>query len=127
MTLPPPNFAKRGRDTRLRSAKHLAFIRKRLCCVWERQDCEGPVDAAHLRQLSPERGIGIKPSDNWTVGLCRKHHREQEAKEVAFQKEYGIDLVALALEYAAASPDPAIRKAAGEYQDARTIRLVSGS
>lgn len=116
MTLPPLNHAKRGRDTRLRSARHLAFIRKRLCAVWDRGLCEGPVDAAHLRQLSPEIGMGIKPSDNWTVGLCRKHHREQEAKEMAFQKEYGIDLLVLALEYAASSPDPAIRKAAKDYQ-----------
>lgn len=117
MTLPPLNFAKRGRDTRLRSPKHLAFIRRRLCAVWFRQDCEGRVDAAHLRDLSPEIGMGIKPSDNWTIGLCRKHHRESEGREEAFQKEYQIDLLALSLEYAAVSPDLAIRAAARAYKE----------
>lgn len=130
MTLPPLNHAKRGRDTRLRSARHLAFVRKHLCALWARQDCEGKIDAAHLRDLCPEHGMGVKPSDNWTVSLCRKHHRESEGREEFFERDYDISLLTLAMEYAAASPDPAIREAVRLYRsnlkpkgesDARTV------
>lgn len=65
--------------------------------------------------------MGIKPSDLYTVGLCRAHHREAECNERAFQDKYGVDLLALAFEYAAQSPDRAVREAAIK------LREVSGN
>lgn len=117
MTLPPPNRAKRTRELRIRSAKHLAFVRSRLCAAWAHKECLGRVEAAHLRELSPEKGMGTKPSDIWVVGLCKHHHAFQhQIGESKFEEEYGLDLVALAMEYAQASPDKAVRDAAKEMR-----------
>jgi hypothetical protein len=105
MTIPPPNFKRRNRDPRLRSTKHLAFLRKRLCCAYMRQECEGKVEASHLRNLAPEYGMGIKPSDLWAVGACRFHHRMMEGRDDNFALDYDIDLLKLAIEYACVSED----------------------
>ena len=112
MTLPPPNFHKRNRDLRLHSPQHLAFIRKRLCAVFFQHDCEGKVEACHLRELSPEKGMGARPSDLFTVGMCRRHHRESEKRERDFQAEHGVDLLSMALDYGEASPDKRVKTAA---------------
>lgn len=110
--IPPANFSKRNRDGRLHSPMHLRFIRQRLCCVWYRQECQGRVEASHLRQLAPEYGMGTKPSDLWCVGACRAHHREMESRDDKFAKEYDIDLIGLALDYAEKSPDKRVKAAA---------------
>ena len=115
MTLPPINYQKRGRDDRLRSAKHLAFIRKRLCVAWHLQICQGRVEAAHLRDLAPMGHGGARPDDLFTVGMCGRHHRESEKREAASQQELGLDLMALAIEYGMQSPDPAIKAAAKAF------------
>lgn len=97
---------------------HLAWVRKHLCALWERQECWGKVDAAHLRDLCPEIGMGTKPSDIWAIALCRKHHDLSEGRERSFCAEYGInpdDWLAQALEYAAKSDDLAARAAAKEW------------
>ena len=112
MTLPPRNYEKRGRDGRLRSPKHLAFVRKHLCINWARKDCAGKVQAAHVRDVAPLGHGGAKPSDQYTVSLCAKCHRASEKREGAWGNEMGLDVLALALEFAAASPDRAIREAA---------------
>ena len=50
-------------------------------------------------------GQGIKPSDRWVVSLCRAHHAEQHGiGERAFEGRYGLELVALAEEFARGSP-----------------------
>jgi hypothetical protein len=55
--------------------------------------------------------MGNKEGDQCTVGLCRRHHTEEHRiGQSAFEAEYGIDLVKLAREFAAASPDRAIRE-----------------
>ena len=110
--IPPPNYEKRNRDNRLRSPTHLAWIRKRLCIAWERKDCEGRIEVAHCRDVAPNGHAGAKPDDVWCVGMCRKHHRESEKRESAWGAEMGIDMRAACLEYAAASPDRAIKEAA---------------
>ena len=47
----------------------------------------------------------MKPSDRWTVSLCRLHHLEQhEIGETAFQVKHDVDLVELAKEFALRSP-----------------------
>jgi hypothetical protein len=65
--------------------------------------------------------MGIKPSDNFAVGLCRLRHREAECNEVAFQEKYGVDLLALAHEYALASPNKAVRETAKAASPAPAI------
>jgi hypothetical protein len=112
MSLPPVNHEKRGRDNRLRSPQHLAFIRKRLCIAWERKECEGKVEAAHCRDIAPHGHGGGKPDDLWACGMCRRHHRESEKRETEWGIEMGLDVRALCLEYALASPDRRIKEAA---------------
>lgn len=112
MTLPPFNHEKRGRDARLRSSKHLAFVRRHLCIAWERRECEGKIEACHVRDVAPLGHGGAKPDDTYTVSMCRRHHRESEKREGAWGAEMGIDVLALALEFAGKSPDPAIKAAA---------------
>ena len=116
MTLPPRNYSKRNRDGRLHSLKHLAFVRKHLCIAWARRECDGKIDVCHVRDVAPLGHGGAKPSDLYVVSMCRKHHRESEKREGAWGAEMGLDVLALALEFAAISPDRAIRDAAKEAQ-----------
>lgn len=49
--------------------------------------------------------MGLKPTDRWVVGLCAQHHREQhDVGEDVFEKQYAIDLAALAVEFVRRSP-----------------------
>nr|WP_295838139.1 putative HNHc nuclease [uncultured Azospirillum sp.] len=91
-----------GREKRARSSAHLKFVRSHQCSV---PGCKGmPIEAAHVR-TGTDGGIGMKPSDNWTISLCREHHQEQHAiGEPAFETRHRIDMKALAREFAAASP-----------------------
>jgi hypothetical protein len=65
---------------RLRDKAHLKFVASQPCLVCGRQ----PSDPHHLRFAQP-RAIGLKVSDEFTVALCRGHHRElhQTGNEVA--------------------------------------------
>jgi len=56
---------------RLRDKAHLKFVASQPCVICERQPC----DPHHLRFTQP-RAIGLKVSDEFTVPLCRGHHRE---------------------------------------------------
>ena len=56
---------------RLRDKAHLKFVASQPCLVCGRQ----PSDPHHLRFVQP-RAIGLKVSDEFTVPLCRGHHRE---------------------------------------------------
>jgi len=63
------------------------------------------VDFAHLRSAA-NAGKGQKPLDIFGVSLCRAHHDEQHHLGVEdFNRKYGIDLWALAVEFARRSPD----------------------
>jgi hypothetical protein len=67
------------------------------------------VDFAHLRSCA-NAGVGQKPHDIFGVSLCRAHHDEQHRLGVdAFDHKYGIDLWALAAEFARRSPDGEMR------------------
>jgi hypothetical protein len=47
----------------------------------------------------------MKPSDRFSLSLCRRHHAEQHRLgEPTFQERYGIDLYELASEFARRSP-----------------------
>lgn len=61
----------------------------------------------HVRRGS-DAAMGRKPSDFFTVSGCggpEGHHGEQHRiGEQSFERRYGIDLLALAAEFCAASP-----------------------
>jgi hypothetical protein len=56
---------------RLRDREHLRFVMQQPCLVCGRT----PSDPHHLRFSQP-RALGRKVSDEFTVPLCRGHHRE---------------------------------------------------
>ena len=93
--------AERRRDERSCPA-HRAWVRRHHCSV---PGCrQRPIECAHVRS-GTDGGLSIKPSDLWTVSLCRSHHREQhQIGEQQFQTRYRIDLYDLACEFARRSP-----------------------
>ena len=103
MTLPARIFRARKKDTRLRSPQHLAWIRTFACCVPMCNE-EGKIEAHHVKGAEP-MALGRKPGDNWCVSCCVFHHREFHSIGLhAFEKKYGLDLIALAKEFADTSP-----------------------
>jgi hypothetical protein len=56
---------------RIRNKEHLKFVAAQSCLVCGKR----PSDAHHLRFAQP-RALGRKVSDEFTVPLCRSHHRE---------------------------------------------------
>lgn len=62
-----------------------------------------PIECAHIRRASSS-GVGTKPSDAFTISLCREHHAESHRGEKTMEAKYGIDLMKLAREFYFASP-----------------------
>lgn len=60
-----------GEPRRYRNKAHLRFVASQCCLICGRQ----PSDAHHLRFAQPQ-ALGRKVSDEFTVPLCRTHHRE---------------------------------------------------
>ena len=75
---------------RQRNKIHLRFVAKQPCVVCGRQPC----DAHHLR-FAQTRGLGLKVSDEFTVPLCRGHHRElhRAGNEPQWWAARGIDVL----------------------------------
>jgi hypothetical protein len=73
---------------RLRDKAHLRFVALQPCLVCGRQ----PSDPHHLRFAQP-RALGLKVSDEFTVPLCRGHHRQlhQAGNEVAWWEDLQIN------------------------------------
>jgi hypothetical protein len=73
---------------RLRDKQHLRFVAGQPCLVCGREPC----DPHHLRFAQP-RGLGQKVSDEFTVPLCRAHHRElhRTAKEREWWSQNGLE------------------------------------
>jgi hypothetical protein len=84
-----------GKTRRKRDKDHRAFVASKACLVCGRQ----PADAHHLRFAQPP-ALGRKVSDEFTVPLCRIHHRELHlrADEVAWWAQYPIDPLRVARE-----------------------------
>jgi hypothetical protein len=80
-----------GEPRRLRDKAHLKFVASQPCLICGRN----PVDAHHLRFTQP-RALGLKVSDEFTVPLCRIHHREvhSHGDEVAWWERRAIDPLA---------------------------------
>jgi hypothetical protein len=81
---------------------HRAWVRRHHCCV---PGCTNrPIECAHVRR-NTDGGTAMKPSDRWTISLCRHHHIEQHRLgEAAFEGLYKIDMRELAEEFARRSP-----------------------
>jgi hypothetical protein len=60
-----------GHPPRRRNKAHLKFVASQPCLLCQRQ----PSDAHHVRFAQP-RALGRKVSDEYTVPLCRTHHRQ---------------------------------------------------
>lgn len=77
-----------GELRRKRDKMHLRFVALQPCLICERV----PSDAHHLRFTQP-RAMGRKNSDEFTVPLCRTHHRDNHrfGDEVAWWARAAID------------------------------------
>jgi ERF superfamily len=73
---------------RIRDREHVRFVARQPCLVCGRQPC----DAHHLR-FSQSRALGRKFSDEFTVPLCRGHHRElhRQRNEGEWWDKLGLD------------------------------------
>jgi hypothetical protein len=87
---------------RLKSTAHRDWVRDHFCSV---PGCQlMPIEVAHVR-----RGTGgamsLRPSDAFTISLCRDHHAEQHRiGEQSFEKRHGFSMLAKAREFYFASP-----------------------
>jgi ERF superfamily len=73
---------------RIRDRDHVRLVAKQPCLVCGRR----PADAHHLR-FAQSKALGRKVSDEFTVPLCRGHHREVHrcGDEAAWWNRTGID------------------------------------
>jgi hypothetical protein len=73
---------------RIRDKAHRKFVSSQACLICGRQ----PSDPHHLRSAQP-RALGRKVSDEFTVPLCRTHHREvhRVGDEAAWWSRFGVD------------------------------------
>jgi hypothetical protein len=73
---------------RIRDREHVRFVAQQTCLVCGRKPC----DAHHLR-FAQNSALGRKVSDEFTVPLCRGHHRElhRQGDETAWWHKIGLD------------------------------------
>jgi len=78
---------------RIRDRDHIRHIMKQACLICGRR----PSDPHHLR-FAQSQALGRKVSDEFTVPLCRLHHREIHrcGDEAAWWKKTGVDPTAAA-------------------------------
>jgi hypothetical protein len=78
---------------RQRDRHHLRFVAQQPCLLCGREPC----DPHHLK-FAQDRGLGQKVSDEFTVPLCRAHHRElhHAGKERDWWSRRGIEPLASA-------------------------------
>jgi ERF superfamily len=73
---------------RIRDREHVRFVAQQACLVCGRV----PSDAHHLR-FAQQRALGRKVSDEFTVPLCRGHHRalHRYGDEARWWREIGVN------------------------------------
>jgi ERF superfamily protein len=78
---------------RIRDRDHVRFVALQTCLVCGRQPC----DAHHLR-FAQTQALARKVSDEFTVPLCRGHHRElhRHGDEAGWWEKLGLDPVSAA-------------------------------
>jgi hypothetical protein len=84
-----------GKTIRLRDKHHCKYVATQPCVVCGR----APAEAHHLRFAQP-RALGRKASDEYTVPVCRLHHRElhRYGDEASWWAATSIDPLPIALE-----------------------------
>lgn len=99
----PPRISRKSdkADKGKRSPAHRAWVRGHHCVVPGCQEL--PIECAHIRR-SNNSGMGFKPSDAFTIALCKEHHAESHRGDQTFERKYGLDLMGLAREFFFASP-----------------------
>jgi hypothetical protein len=77
-----------GAPRRFRDKAHLAFVAGQPCLLCARRPC----DPHHIR-FAQKQALGRKVSDEFTVPLCRNHHRElhRSGSEYLWWENVGID------------------------------------
>jgi Rad52/22 family double-strand break repair protein len=112
-----------GEPKRLRDKEHLKFVAKQPCLVCGRQ----PADAHHLRFAQP-RALGLKVSDEFTVPLCRTHHRNlhQTGNELTWWEKARIEPLPIARKlWETSHPRAAASKPASAAPDATEVQTVA--
>ena len=97
--LPSSSYARRrrvvGKTIRLRDKEHCKFVASQPCVVCGRT----PSEAHHIRFAQPH-ALGRKVSDEYTVPVCRLHHRDLHSygDEASWWAGVSIDPLPIALE-----------------------------
>jgi hypothetical protein len=80
---------------RVRDKEHLRHVAAQPCLLCSAR----PAEAHHVRFAQP-RALGRKVSDEFTVPLCHKHHRDvhHSGNEAAWWHDIGIDPIDIALQ-----------------------------
>jgi hypothetical protein len=103
--VPPRRRRLASKTIRLRDKEHCKFVARQPCLVCGRT----PSEAHHVRFAQP-RALGRKVSDEFTVPVCRLHHRElhRYGDEASWWAGVAVDPVALALAlWSRSHPNPA--------------------
>ena len=97
----PDYAAPYTKHTRKRSKAHLAFVASQPCLICAATPC----DAHHVKIAQPH-SLGRKVSDEFTVPLCRAHHRElhRHGNERTWWANVQIDPLLIAKELWESSP-----------------------
>lgn len=94
-----------GQKDRIRSERHLAWVRQQPCCV---PGCgiRHNIQAHHALSGPDPKARSEKAGDNWATPLCIRHHHElhHNGAEQAWAASYGFDIVATAAEFWRRSP-----------------------
>jgi hypothetical protein len=90
-----PRHRVAAKTIRLRDKEHCNFVASQPCTVCGRT----PSEAHHIRFAQP-RALGRKVSDEYTIPVCRLHHRELHAygDEASWWAAVSIDPLPIALE-----------------------------
>ena len=88
-------------DRGKRSPAHRAWVRGFACSACGSTEA---IECAHVRN-GTDGGIGLKPSDKWTISLCKTcHSMSHRIGEDSFAAKFNINLKDLAEEFAKKSP-----------------------
>ena len=103
---------------RLRDKEHCKFVATQPCVVCGRK----PSEAHHIRFAQP-RALGRKVSDEYTVPVCRLHHRElhRYGDEASWWAAIGLDPISIALSLWRRSGAGQRQVVKGEFPQQRTV------
>jgi hypothetical protein len=92
-TISPRKVTPLTKLSRKRNKAHLIFVASQPCLICQRSPC----DAHHIKFAQP-KALGRKVSDEFTVPLCRTHHREVHrcANEPGWWAKYGLNALLFA-------------------------------